>query len=553
MQRVRRFPLATQRVRPFPLAMQHFFYSFVSKVCHCWCLPFSAGHAAFLFICLPGLSLLVSALFRWPCSISIHLSPRSVTACPPFSAGHAAFLFICLPGLSLLVSALFRWPCSMSIHLSPRFVTAGVRPFPLAMQHFYSFVSQVCHCWCPPFPAGHAAFLFICLPGLSLLVSALFRWPCSMSIHLSPRFVTAGVRPFPLAMQHFYSFVSQVCHCWCPPFSAGHAAFLFICLPGLSLLVTALFRWQCSISIHLSPRSVTAGVICLPGLSLLVSALFCWPCSISILLSPRSVTAGVCPCPLAMHHFYSLVSRSVTAGVRPLPLAMQHFYSFVSQSVTAGVRPFPLAMQHFYSCVSQVCHCWCPLFSAGHAAFLFICLPGLSLLVSALFRWPCSISIHLSPRSVTACPPFSAGHAAFLFICLPGLSLLVSALFRWPRSISIHLSPRFVTASVRPFPLAMQHFYSFVSQVCHCWCPPFSAGHAAFLFICLPGLSLLVSALFRWQCSISIHLSPRSVTACPPFSAGHAAFLFSCLPGLSLLVSALFRWPCSISLRLSSR
>ena len=111
------------------------FFSFISQKC---------------FICLPGPSLLV------PCSISIHLS------------------------LSLLISALFRWPCSISIHLSPRLVTGGVRPFPL--------------------------FLFICLPGLSLLVSALFRWPCSISIHLSPRSVTAsvlsprsvtaGVRPF---------------------------------------------------------------------------------------------------------------------------------------------------------------------------------------------------------------------------------------------------------------------------------------------------------------------------------------------------------------------
>ena len=176
--------------------------------------------------------------------------------------------------LLLLVSALFRWPCSISIHLSPRSITAGVRPFTLAMKHFYSFVSQVCHCWCPPFSAGHVAFLFICLPGLSLLVPALFRRPCNISINLSPRSVIAGVRPVPLAMN---SFVSQVC---------------------LSLLVSALFRWPCSISIHLSPRSVTA-----------------------------------------------------------------------------GVRPFPLA------------------FSAGHVAFLFICLPGLSLLVSALFRWPCSISI----------------------------------------------------------------------------------------------------------------------------------------------------------------
>ena len=94
-------------------------------------------------------------------------------------------------------------------------VTAGVRPFPLAMQHFYSFVSQV------------------------------------ISLLLSPRFgaCTAGVRPFLLGMQHFYAFVPYVIlyfclhdfctyvsqvrclHCWGPPFSAGHAAFLFICLP----------------------------------------------------------------------------------------------------------------------------------------------------------------------------------------------------------------------------------------------------------------------------------------------------------------------------------
>ena len=101
-------------------------------------------------------------------------------------------------------------------------------------------------------------------------MSALFRWRRNISIHLSPRSVTGGVRP-----------------------------------------------WPCSISIHLSPRSVTAGVrpfslahvaslfICLTGLSLLVSALFHWPCSISVHLSPRCVTAGVRPYPLAMQHFYS--------------------------------------------------------------------------------------------------------------------------------------------------------------------------------------------------------------------------------------------------------
>ena len=116
---------------------------------------------------------------------------------------------------ALLVSALFRWPCSISIHLishvmslllSPRFgaCTAGVRPFPLAMQHFYSFVSQV------------------------------------ISLLLSPRFgaCTAGVRPFPLAMQHFHSFVSHVISLLLSPrfgactAGASLAAFLFICLPS---------------------------------------------------------------------------------------------------------------------------------------------------------------------------------------------------------------------------------------------------------------------------------------------------------------------------------
>ena len=180
------------------------FLSFVSQV-------FSAGHVAFLFVCLPG-----------HVAFSIHLSPRSV----PAGVQHFYLPGICLPGLSLLVSALFRWPCSVSIHLSPRLVTGGVRPFPL--------------------------FLFICLPGLPLLVSALFRWPCIISIHFSVRpfppamqhFYTAGVRPCPLAMQHFYSCVSQACHWWCPPFSAGHVAFLFFCLPGLSLVCPGLLAMK---------------------------------------------------------------------------------------------------------------------------------------------------------------------------------------------------------------------------------------------------------------------------------------------------------------------
>ena len=114
-----------------------------------------AGDATFLFICLPGLSLVVSALFCRRCSI--------LFICPPGLSPVVSALFCCF---HCWVSALFRWPCSISIHLSPRSVTASVRSFPLAMQHFDS----------------------------------------------SPRSVTAGVRPCPLVMQHFYACVSQACH-----------------------------------------------------------------------------------------------------------------------------------------------------------------------------------------------------------------------------------------------------------------------------------------------------------------------------------------------------
>ena len=153
----------------------------------------------------------MSALFRWPCSISIPLSPTV---------------------LSLVVSALFRWPWSISILLSSRSVTAGVRPFPRAMQHLFICLPGLSLVVSAPFPLAMQKLL-ICLAGLSLVVSALFR---CISIHLSPRSVAGDVRPFPLGWP---------------------VAFLVICLPGLSPLA-------CSISIHLSPRSVAAGVRLFP-------------------------------------------------------------------------------------------------------------------------------------------------------------------------------------------------------------------------------------------------------------------------------------------------
>ena len=195
-------------------------------------------------------------------------------------------------------------------------VTAGARPFPLAMKHFYSFVPHACHWWCPP------------------------CW-CPFSVgHVAFLFICLPGLSLPVSVHAAFLFIHQVCHCWCPPLSLGHAAFLFMCLPGLSLVVWALFRWPSSISI--------------PGLSL------------------------VCPCLLSTKHFCSFV------------LQVSIHLSF--RSVTGGVRPCPLAMKHFHSFVSHVRYCWCP--SVGHVAFLFICLPSLSLLVSALFRRQCNISIH---------------------------------------------------------------------------------------------------------------------------------------------------------------
>ena len=508
----------------------------------CFCFPFPFICLPLLFICLPGWVLVVG----FPGGLSptsLHLSP---TFSPKqFTVGVSQFfLKTCPPFVSLLVSAHFHWPCNISIHPSPRCVTAGVRPFPLAMQHFYSCVSQVCHWWCPPFSAGRVAFLFICLPGLSLL-----------------------------AMQHFYSFVPQVCHLRCPPFSAGDATFLFTCFPGLSLLmshfcsfVSQACHWWCP------PFSAgqVAGRLVSHFLSF-VSQFFSF-----------------------VSQFFSFVSQAgcLRSGSRLACLPLPFILGACGRGLGRLVSHFLECVSHFFSIDSQAgclwsgsrlaCRplpCFCFPFPFICLPLLFICLPGWVLVVG----FPGGLSptsLHLSP---TFSPKqFTVGVSQFfLKTCPPFVSLLVSAHFHWPCNISIHPSPRCVTAGVRPFPLAMQHFYSCVSQVCHWWCPPFSAGRVAFLFICLPGLSLLAmqhfysfvpqvchlrcppfsagDATFLFTCFPGLSLLMSHFCSfvsqachwwCPPFSAGHVAFLFICLPHLSLLVSAPFRWPCSISIHL---
>ena len=195
------------------------FFSFVSQAGPhlCICLPL-------LFTCLPGWVVVVG----FPAGLSptsFHLPPTSFHLSPSF--------FNCLPGWVLVVGfpaglplplgwvLVVGFPAGLSptsfylfptsCHLSPRLGACGRVPGWL-VSHFLAFVSnffpkqftvrgsqfflKMCHCWCPPISTGHVAFLIY---------------------HFSPR-STAGVRPFPLAMQHVYSFVSRVCHWCCRPF-----------------------------------------------------------------------------------------------------------------------------------------------------------------------------------------------------------------------------------------------------------------------------------------------------------------------------------------------
>ena len=81
----------------------------------------------------------------------------------------------------------------------------------------------------------------------------------------------------------------------------------------------------------------------------------------------------------------------------------------------------------------------------------------------------------------------------------------------------------------------MQHFYSFVSQVCHCWCPPFSAGHVAFLFMCSPSSGPAVSAFalqsFTFVTQLWAAVSASRLLSFAP-SGLCLAILNMCLPTL---------------------
>ena len=146
-------------------------------------------------MCPPFVSLLVSALFRWPCSISIHLSPRSVTAgVPTLYAGHVALLFISCRSVTV------RWPCSISIPL-----ISGLHVLYMCLPALGCCVRLWLAILCTCLPAlGCCVCLclailnFTCVSHLTAVCNPLHLSPSSRLLYIpsSPAISTSSLRSF---------------------------------------------------------------------------------------------------------------------------------------------------------------------------------------------------------------------------------------------------------------------------------------------------------------------------------------------------------------------
>ena len=453
----------------------------------------------------------------WLVSHFLHLSPTSCHLSPKLGACGSHFLSFVSHFFSF-VSQFFSFVSQAGCLWSgSRLACLHFLYFFSFVFQFFSFVSHAGCLWsgsrlaCLPLPFICLPVLFICLPSWVLVVgfpaglspTSFHLCPTSFhlspsSFHLSPRLGACGRVPGWL-VSHFLSFVSHF-------FSFVRAGRLWS-----SLRLACLPRPFIFLSI--SPNSLLLGVLNalkngrlgagwsgrVPGR--LVSHFLSF-----VSQSPRLGACGRVPGRLVSHFlFFSFVS---------------HFFSFVSQAGCLWSR---------LACLPPSFHSRC-LWS-GSRPLPFICLPGWVLVVG----FPAGLSptsFHLSPTSFLLVVGFPAGLSPTSSYVCRKTSFHLSP-------TSFHLSPRLgacsrvsgrlvVTPNFFHEQFAVKMCPPFVSLLVSaiCWCPPFSAAHVAFLFVRLPGRSLLVSALFRWPCNISIHLS---------------TFLFICLPGLSLAVSALFR------------
>ena len=384
-------------------------------------------------------------------------------ACLPLPFICLPLLFICLPGWVLVVGfSHFLSFVSHFFSFVSQFFSFVSQFFSFVSQAgFFSFVSQAGFLWsgfrlaCLPLPFICLPLLFICLPGWVLVVG----FPAGLSptsshlsptsFHLSPRLGACGRVPGWL-VSHFLSFVSHF-FSFVRLGACGRVCGWLVSPAGLS---PTSFRLSPS-SFHLSPRLGDCGRV--PG----------WLVS----------------------HFLSFVS---------------HFFSFVRLGACGRVG-WLVSPAGLLFIVSQAGCLW----SGSRPAclpLLFICLPGWVLVVG----FPAGLS-PTSFLSFVSCGRACLHFLSFvshsfsgwvsglvclplLFICLPGWVLVVG----FPAGLSptsLHLSPTFSPSSLLLG--VLNSFLRCVRPLCHCWCPPISTGHVAFLFICLPGLSLLVSALFR--------------------------------------------------------
>ena len=179
-------------VSHFLLIVSHFF-SFVSQA-GCLCLPLPFICLPVLFICLPGWVLVVgfpAGLSPTSFHLSPTLSPSSFHLSLRLGAFVSHFLECVLRFFSFVSQAGCLWSGSRLACLALPCICLPF-PFMRLVSHFLAFVSHffpkqftvrgviksflrrvrpLCHCWCPPISTGHVLL----------------------------------VRPFPLAMQHFYS------------------------------------------------------------------------------------------------------------------------------------------------------------------------------------------------------------------------------------------------------------------------------------------------------------------------------------------------------------
>ena len=386
----------------------------------------------------------------------------------------------------------------VSLLLSPRFgaCTAGVHPFPLAMQHFYSFVS--------------ATFLFICLPGdfftspnrLLLgfpMLSKGVRLAAGQRVRLpayhplSPLLViVSALSPSCLALSPVLFPFLLVTVSTLSPFCLLLFPFLF---PFLLVTVSALSPFCLPLSPVLSAfLLVTVSALspfCFPS-CLSSSWSSCPPClpSVSLCLRVCLPCWSVCPPCLPSVSFCLRACLPSCWSLRPPCLPLSPFVSLLVSSfwlvTVSALSPFCLLLSPFLSPFLLVT---VPLVSrdppfvsglvsllVGHGvrlvSFCFLLSPFLSTFLSEVMP----MGSRFNPLE------FLTGifHCFHAFSC----DFTHSACFNHyyyvpdarcdfcPNSLLLEVLNSFLRC-VRPF--------------CHCWCPPFSAGHAAFLFICLAG------------------------------------------------------------------